>query len=141
MTLALVPGMLARGRGSIVNVSSMGGRLGIMHETAYCASKFGLCGWSEALALDLWDTPIEVRLIQPGPIDTDIWDRPDNEEPLYDGPLEPPATVAEGILAAIEGDAFEAYLPDLKSIVEFKTGDIDTFLAGSAEAMKGADRQ
>ncbi len=136
MTLRLLPGMLERGRGSIVNVSSMGGRLGITHETAYCAAKFGLCGWSEALALDLWDTPIEVRLIQPGPIATEIWDRPDNEPALYDGPLEPPELVAEGIVAAIEGDTFEHYLPDLKGVVEFKTSEIDVFLAGSAEAMR-----
>ena len=136
MTLALLPGMLERRHGAIVNVASMGGRVGIVHETAYCAAKFGLSGWSEALALDLWDTPIEVRLIQPGPIDTEIWDLPDNEAPLYDGPLEPPGVVAEGIVAAIEGEGFEHYLPDLKAVVEFKTGDIDTFLAGSAEAMR-----
>jgi short-subunit dehydrogenase len=136
MTLALLPGMLERRRGTIVNVSSMGGRIGITHESAYCAAKFGLCGWSEAMALDLWDTPIEVRLIQPGPIDTEIWDQPGNDAALYDGPLEPPTVVAEGIIAAIEGDNFEHYLPDLKSIVEFKTGDIDAFLAGSAEAMR-----
>ena len=136
MTLSLLPGMLERGRGSIVNVSSLGGRLGITHETAYCAAKFGLSGWSEAMALDLWDTPIEVRLIQPGPIDTEIWERPGNDAALYDGPLEPPSVVAEGIVAAIEGDAFEHYLPDLKGVVEFKTSDIDSFLAGSAEAMR-----
>lgn len=136
MTLALLPGMLARGRGTVVNVSSLGGRLGISHEAAYCASKFGLCGWSEALALDLWDTPIEVRLIQPGPVDTEIWDQPGNEAPLYDGPREPPSTVAAGIVAAIEGEGFEHYLPDLKGVVEFKTSDIDSFLAGSADAMR-----
>lgn len=135
MTLALLPGMLERGRGTIVNVASMGGRVGILHEAAYCAAKFGLSGWSEALALDLWSTPIDVRLIQPGPIDTEIWDLPGNEAPLYDGPREPPRVVAEGIVAAIEGDGFEHYLPDLKAVVEFKTGDIDAFLAGSAEAM------
>ncbi|MET0914260.1 MAG: SDR family NAD(P)-dependent oxidoreductase, partial [Acidimicrobiales bacterium] len=112
------------------------GRLGITHETAYCAAKFGLSGWSEAMALDLWDTPIEVRLIQPGPIDTEIWDQPGNDAALYDGPLEPPSVVAEGIVAAIEGDAFEHYLPDLKGVVEFKTSDIDAFLAGSAAAMR-----
>ena len=139
MTLSLLPGMLERGRGSIVNVSSLGGRLGITHETAYCAAKFGLSGWSEAMALDLWDTPIDVRLIIPGPIDTEIWDRPGNDAALYDGPLEPPSVVAEGIVAAIEGDAFEHYLPDLKGVVEFKTSDIDTFLAGSAEAMRGSE--
>lgn len=136
MTLALLPRMLDRGRGSIVNVASMGGRVGITHEAAYCAAKFGLCGWSEALALDLWDTPIEVRLIQPGPVATEIWDQPGNEAPLYDGPLEPPATVAAGIVAAIEGEGFEHYLPDLKAVVEFKTGDIDAFLEGSAAAMR-----
>ena len=139
MTLSLLPGMLERGRGSIVNVSSLGGRLGIIHEAAYCAAKFGLSGWSESLALDLWDTPVEVRLIQPGPIDTEIWDQPDNEPARYDGPLEPPDVVADGIVAAIEGEGFEHYLPDLKGVVEFKTGDIDTFLAGSVEAMRRDD--
>ena len=63
----------------------MGGRLGIAHETAYCAAKFALCGWSEAMALDLWDTRSEVRLIQPGPIDTEIWDQPDNDPPSTTG--------------------------------------------------------
>jgi hypothetical protein len=71
-------------------------------------------------------------LIVPGPIDTDIWDRPDNDAPVYDGPLEPPEDVARGIIEAIEGDAFEHYLPDLRGVVEFKTTEIDTFLEGSA---------
>jgi len=141
MTLALLPGMLERGRGTIVNVASMGGRIGITHEAAYCAAKFGLCGWSEALALDLWDTPVEVRLIQPGPIATEIWDQPGNEAPLYDGPLEPPDGVAAGIVAAIEGKGFEHYLPDLKAVVEFKTADIDAFLAGSADAMRQDEKE
>lgn len=130
MAQALLPRMLERDRGVIVNVSSFGGRAGIMGEAAYCASKFALCGWSESMALDLWDTGVDVRLIIPGAIDTEIWDVPDNDDPPYHGPLEPPATVAAGIIAAIEGDAFEHYLPDMKSIVEFKTSAIDDFLAG-----------
>src|SRR5262245_55643365 len=40
LTLAVLPRMLERGEGMIVNVSSVGGRLGIIHESAYCASKF-----------------------------------------------------------------------------------------------------
>lgn len=132
MIMALLPGMLERDSGVIVNVSSLGGRLGILHEAAYCAAKFALCGWSEAMALDLWDTGIDVRLIIPGPIDTDIWERPGNDQAVYDGPKEPPSVVAAGIIEAIEGDRFEHYLPDLKSIAEFKTADIDTFLEGSA---------
>ena len=135
LTLALLPRMLERDAGCIVNVSSLGGRLGILHEAAYCASKFALCGWSESLALDLWDTGVDVRLIIPGPVDTEIWDQPDNDAPLYYGDLERPEDVAAGIVAAIEGDAFESYLPDLKDIAAFKTTDIDLFLAGAAAAM------
>lgn len=135
MTMAALPRMLERDRGCIVNVSSLGGRLGIIHETAYCASKFALCGWSEALALDLWHTGVEVRLVIPGPIDTEIWDRPGNDPARYDGPLEPPEVVAEGIVAAIEGDEVEHYLPDLKDVAAFKTTDLQTFLEGTVAAM------
>jgi short-subunit dehydrogenase len=130
MTLAVLPRMLERDRGVIVNVSSLGGRLGIAHEAAYCASKFALCGWSESMAIDLWDTGVDVRLIIPGPIDTEIWDQPDNEAPLYHGPFEPPESVAADIINAIEGEAFETYSPDMKGVAAFKTTDIDVFLEG-----------
>lgn len=133
MTMALLPRMLERDAGVIVNVSSLGGRLGIVHEAAYCASKFALCGWSESMAIDLWDTGIDVRLIIPGPIDTEIWDLPDNEEPLYHGPFEPPESVAADIIEAIEGNRFETYSPDMKDVAAFKTTDIDTFLQGVAQ--------
>ena len=131
MTLALLPRMLERDRGTIVNVSSFGGRVGILGEAAYCSSKFALAGWSESMALDLWDTGVDVRLILPGAIATEIWDQPDNDPPLYDGPLEPAEDVAAGIMAAIEGDAFEHYLPDMKAIVEFKTQAVDDFMGGA----------
>jgi short-subunit dehydrogenase len=133
MILTVLPRMLERGEGVIVNVASMGGRLGIVHEAAYCASKFALCGWSEAMAIDLWDTGVKVRLIQPGPIDTEIWDRPGSDAPVYDGPKFPPEDVAAGIVAAIEGDRFETYVPDLGAVVEGKTKDVDGFLAGVAQ--------
>lgn len=130
MTMAILPRMLERDAGVIVNVSSLGGRLGIIHESAYCASKFALCGWSESMAVDLWDTGVDVRLIIPGPIDTEIWDLPDNDAPLYHGPLVPPETVAADIIDAIEGESFEKYTPDMKDIAAFKTTDIDVFLEG-----------
>jgi short-subunit dehydrogenase len=132
MTLAVLPRMLERDRGSNVFVSSLGGRLGIVHEAAYCGSKFALCGWAESMAMDLWDTNVDVRLVIPGPIDTEIWDLPDNDDPLYHGELLPPSTVATDIINAIEGDRFETYSPDMLSIVEFKTKDIDVFLEGAS---------
>jgi short-subunit dehydrogenase len=136
MTLATLPRMLERGSGCQLYVSSMGGRVGIPGEAAYTASKFALCGWAESLALDLWKHPVDVRLIIPGPIDTEIWDLPGEDPADYDGPLEPPSTVAEAIVDALEGATFERYVPDMKSVVEWKTGDIDGFLAGAAAMVK-----
>ena len=132
LTLALLPRMLARGSSLIVNVSSVGGRLGIIHESAYCASKFALCGWSEAMAVDLHGSGVAVKLIEPGPVDTEIWDQPGSEEPLYQGPKVAADEVAEGIIEALGGDRFEHYVPDMKGIVDAKNADIDAFIAGSA---------
>ena len=139
MTLALLPLMIARGSGVIVNVSSMGGRIGIAHEAAYCASKFALCGWSEALAIDLDGSGVVVRLIEPGPIDTDIWDRPGEDDAVFVPDLVPPEIVADGIIAAIEGDGFEHYLPDLKSVVTWKESDIDAYLRSGADLRRRSE--
>jgi short-subunit dehydrogenase len=136
LTLAALPRMLSRGTGMIVNVSSVGGRLGIIHESAYCASKFALCGWSESMAVDLHGTGISVTLIEPGPVDTEIWDQPDNDAPIYDGPKFSPEEVAAGIIAALGSDGFEHYVPDMKAVVDLKNADIDTYIAGAAGMAK-----
>jgi short-subunit dehydrogenase len=130
ITLALLPRMLARRSGTIVNVSSVGGRLGIATEAAYSGSKFALAGWSEALAMDLAGSGVRVQLILPGAIDTEIWDQPDNDAPLYDGPKDPPSGIAQGIADALDSEAFEHYLPDMKAVIEMKTSDIDGFMRG-----------
>jgi short-subunit dehydrogenase len=136
MTIALLPRMLARGEGMIVNVSSVAGRLGNANEAAYSASKFALCGWSEATAVDLWDTGIKVRLVNPGPIDTEIWDLPGNDDPLYDGDKISPDEMAMGIVAAMEGDTFEHYVPDMRAIIESKTTNPDPFIEGMAAMLR-----
>jgi short-subunit dehydrogenase len=130
ITLAVLPRMLERGSGTIVNVSSLGGRLGISTEAAYSGSKFALAGWSEALAIDLDGSGVGVKLVLPGAIDTEIWDQPDNDAPLYDGPKVPPEEIAGALVDAIDSPHFEHYLPDMKAVIEFKTSDIDAFMAG-----------
>jgi len=137
ITLALLPRMIERGSGIVVNVSSLGGRLGIATEAAYCASKFALAGWSEALAADLVGTGVSVRLVLPGAIDTEIWDQPGNDPPLYKGPLVPADEVASGIVASLSSPRFEHYLPDMKSVVEMKTADFDGFVAGMRAMASG----
>jgi short-subunit dehydrogenase len=136
--LAALPSMLARRRGVIVNVSSLGGRLGIANESAYCASKFALAGWSEAAALDLSGSGVDVRLIVPGAYDTEIWDQPGNDDALFDVPKSAPEECARDIVAAIEGSAFETYTPDLREIVVDKTRDIDGFITAMAAALPPA---
>ena len=135
LALAVLPRMLERGSGTVMNVSSLGGRLGIPRESAYCASKFALCGWTEAVKLDLWDTPIKVKLVIPGAVDTEIWDKPDEEGAAYDGDKVPAEEVAADMAAALDDDGFEYYLPDMKGIAVFKTQDIDTYMSGSIEML------
>ncbi len=146
MCLAVLPRMLEQGRGLIVNVSSMGGRLGIVHEAAYCAAKFALCGWSEGMRLDLEGTPVRVKLVLPGPIATEIWEpRPGELPGLYEGPFVAAADCAGDIVAAIEDpDGFEYYVPavvpggfDQKQLVVAKSADCDGFLAGIARMARG----
>ena len=138
LTLALLPRLLERGSGTIVNVSSLGGRLGIAREAAYSGSKFALAGWSEALAADLWGTGVGVRLVLPGAIDTEIWDQPGNDAAPYSGPLAPASEVAEGIVACIASDRFEHYVPDMRFVVEMKDKDFYGFVAG-VRAMEQTD--
>lgn len=139
MSLAVLPRMLSRDRGVILNVSSLGGRLGIAHEAAYSASKFALCGWSEAMAMDLWSTGVAVRLVLPGAIATEIWDQPGNDPSPYPGPFEPAEDVAAVICEALIGERFEWYAPDMKAIVEYKTSDVDSFLASAVSYITEQD--
>ena len=136
MTLALLPRWIERGAGCVVNVSSMGGRLGIAHEAAYCASKFALCGWSESMAIDLRGTGVEVKLALPGPIETEIWDLPGNDPALYAGPFVPAEECAASIVEAIETDGFEYFVPpefpgglgSQREMVAGKTSNVDAFI-------------
>jgi short-subunit dehydrogenase len=137
MAMALLPRMQARGSGLIVNVSSMGGRLGIVHEAAYCAAKFAMCGWSETARIDLAGSGIDVKLVLPGPIDTEIWEPKPGELPgLYEGPFVSAEECATSIVSAIEGDGFEYYAPESveggfgaqKDLVVGKTQDVDAFM-------------
>ena len=146
MAMTLLPHMIERGAGLIVNVSSMGGRLGVAHEAAYCASKFAMAGWSESARIDLDGTGVRVKLVLPGPIDTEIWEQQPGELPgLYDGPFVTAADCAADIVTAIsEPDGFEYYTPELvpggwaqKDLVIGKTQACDQFLTGMAQMAAG----
>jgi short-subunit dehydrogenase len=137
MTLAILPRMTRRGRGTIVNVSSLGGRLGIAGEAAYCASKFALCGFTEAASMDLAGTGVELRLILPGPIDTEVWDQPGQDAASYEGERFAPEIVADAIVASLSTAQIEHYVPDLKFVAEMKTTDFQGFRDGMLATVRG----
>lgn len=71
----ILPIFRRQGGGTIVNVSSVGGRITFPLYSAYHATKWGLEGFSEALQFELRPLNIRVKIIEPGPIKTDFYDR------------------------------------------------------------------
>jgi len=69
---AVLPAMLRAGRGDILNVSSKSGRQGIAFDAPYCASKFGVIGFSEALAEEVAGAGVRVQVMAPGRFATDV---------------------------------------------------------------------
>ncbi len=67
-----VPAMAERRGGRVVNVSSISGRLGTAGMTAYCASKWGLNGFTQALAAEVKDCGVLVAAVLPGSVDTEM---------------------------------------------------------------------
>ena len=72
LTRRVLPGMVERGWGRIINISSISGTLGTPRLTAYCASKWGLNGLTKALAEEVRGTGVVVAAVLPGSVDTDM---------------------------------------------------------------------
>ena len=70
MVKALLPAMLERGSGQIVNVSSMAGFVGAFGYTAYGASKYAVRGFSDVLRLEVKPLGIRVSVVFPPDMDT-----------------------------------------------------------------------
>ena len=69
---AVLPDMIARKSGSIINISSMWGQVGASCEVHYSAAKAGLIGLTKALAKEVGPSGIRVNCIAPGVIDTEM---------------------------------------------------------------------
>ncbi len=72
VTRAVVPGMVARGRGHILNLGSTAAHMTYANGAVYCASKAAEKSISEGLKLDLMGTPVRVTSIDPGMVETDF---------------------------------------------------------------------
>ncbi|MFI5533849.1 SDR family oxidoreductase [Kitasatospora sp. NPDC051853] len=69
---AVLPGMVARGRGTIVNISSVAGRKTFPNHTAYVGTKFAVHAMSENLREELAPTGVRVVVIAPGAVETEL---------------------------------------------------------------------
>ncbi len=137
LTLALLPQMLERGGGRIVNVSSVAATLSSPGESAYGASKAALAVFSEAMAVDLWETGVKVMVVYPGVVDTELFTLPDNDP--FTAEVEA-ITVDEAvgaILAGLATDALQVYVPSwFGGLTAGKAADLEGFLAGTAQYVR-----
>ncbi len=97
---------------NIVNVASVAGRFAFGNASAYCASKFALVGWSEAIRFDLASKGISVSLVEPGPVPTEGF----AQEALVGHPLLKHALgsteeVSAAIRDVVEGDKPQRVTP------------------------------
>jgi 3-hydroxy acid dehydrogenase / malonic semialdehyde reductase len=98
LTRSIVPGMVARGRGHVVNIGSIAGHQTYPAGNVYCGTKAAVRAISEGLKIDLLGTPIRVTNIDPGMVETEF------SEVRFHGNREQAARVYEGVtpLAAID---------------------------------------
>lgn len=109
-TQAVLPGMRARGRGHVINVSSIVGQRGVPYRSAYSATKFALGGLSEALRVELAGTGIHVSLVYPIGTATEFHEVESRRAgPGPHGPIQSSDHVARCILRCVRRPRTEVY--------------------------------
>jgi len=123
-TRAVVPIMKKQGKGAIINMASVGGRLNLPGLTANTASKAALFAFSESLHYELRDKGIHVGVILPGGTQTGLFDTAVFNklgEYYRDQSMMSPAKVATKIREAIQKERFETIVPSsYKFIIAFR---------------------
>ena len=120
--LAVAPLMKKQGKGVIINVASVGGRLVVPGTAAYAASKAAFQAFSEALYYELKDKGIHVGTVLPGGTRTGIFDSTNTKLGKYyqSQCKTPPAKAAKAIRQAIEKERFVTITPSsYKLLIEF----------------------
>ncbi len=110
LTRALLPGMLARGGGHVVNVASIAGHVGVREEAAYAATKAALIAFSDSLRYEVERT-VRVTVVNPGVVDTQFFERQGRPYGRRRPKPIPPERVAGAIVRAIERERAEVFIP------------------------------
>jgi 3-hydroxy acid dehydrogenase / malonic semialdehyde reductase len=104
LTRAIVPGMVERGRGHVVNIGSIAGHQTYPAGNVYCGTKAAVRAISEGLKIDLLGTPIRVTNIDPGMVETEF------SEVRFHGDREKAAKVYDGVTPLRAIDVAETIL-------------------------------
>jgi len=122
-TREVLPSMIARRSGAIVNISSVSGIIGTPEMALYCATKFAQIGFSESLYHELKPHGVHVAVVCPGPVRTNFRRGFDELAP------KPPeftvldaAAVSQAVMRAIEKRKFQIILPKSLAFVCFLKG-------------------
>jgi len=151
MTRAVLPAMRAQKTGHILQLTSVGGLLAIGGFAPYCASKFALEGWSEALRDEVKPLGVRVTIVEPGAFRTEFAGavnmRPEHRLDPYRGVIEPieaylyggdgkqpgdPAKAAQAMIAVVESSDPPLRLllgADAIGVLEQKRADFSAELA------------
>lgn len=101
ITREILPQMIARRQGRIINIASTSSVQGYLHQSAYCASKHGLLGLARCLALEAKPHNVHVYTLCPGGVDTDLIKGTHLGERLKGQPMINPDDLAEMVLCLL----------------------------------------
>lgn len=120
LALELLPGMVERRRGHIVNIASAAGLVSNPKMSVYCGSKWAMVGWSDALRIELERDGAGVRVttVLPYYISTGMFDGV--RSPLI--PILTPEKVARAVVSAVEKDRIFLHLPWIVRLVPLLRG-------------------
>ena len=115
LTRLVLPYLRKRGRGAIVNVASIAGRIPVGHEAVYSATKFGLRAFTFALVEELEGSNITVSAVSPGPVDTGFIMENLDEVPnlVFAQPMSTAEDIAKAILDCAADGTLERTIPQL----------------------------
>jgi short-subunit dehydrogenase len=102
LTRRVLPDMLARKSGTIVNISSMSGKGATPYNSIYAATKYGLVGWTASLRIELLSTGVHVAVVCPGFVAEGMWGRTGLQAPAIMRAVSP-AKVVNGVIKALGG--------------------------------------
>ncbi len=137
MTHALLPGMLERGGGHCVYVSSLAGKVPSPRSSMYNATKFGLRGFALALRQDLHGGGVGVSVVLPGFIrDAGMFADAGMDAPAGMG-TSSPADVGTGVIRAITKDKAEVVVAPLRQRVMSHAGHVVPAIAAVAQRGHG----